>query len=184
MQTPVIVVLLLFSSLFHNPDCISSDVLLEWNPYYSLQWTDFRGAPGAEAHGDAGAVVSIKARPYVVKGKVRYDVRAFFNREKSWKRDTSDLLLAHEQLHFDIAEVYARKIRERIHDLERQGVNDVKTYNAAVRELLGESDRADRRYDAETLHGAMTNVQAKWKADVEQELVRLYRFRKERRIIR
>src|SRR5687767_8341950 len=109
---------------------------ISWNEFYRLQWHDFQGKPGDESIGDAGAVVQIKAKPFIVKKKINYDVVALFNKRKSWTRDQSDALLAHEQLHFDIAEVYARKIRKKIEELNRRGVNDIKTYNAAIHELL------------------------------------------------
>src|SRR5687768_6828529 len=85
---------------------------ITWNEFYRLQWHDFQGEPQENSIGDAGTVVQIKAKPYLVKKQVRYDVYALFNRKKSWARDYSESLLAHEQLHFDIAELYARKIRK------------------------------------------------------------------------
>src|SRR5688500_17461053 len=97
--------------------------LLSWNEFYSLQWHDFMGEPDENRMGDAGTAVQIKAKPFLVKRRIKYDVTAFFNRRKSWARDQSPSLLAHEQLHFDIAELYARKIRKKIKELNDQGVN-------------------------------------------------------------
>jgi hypothetical protein len=90
-----------------------SQDLIEWNEYYSLTWEDFQGTPDKQAIGDAGTAVQIKAKPFYVKDQVQYDVEALFNRKKSWSRGKSESLLQHEQLHFDIAELYARKIRKK-----------------------------------------------------------------------
>lgn len=157
--------------------------LLTWNEFYKLQWHDFQGVPDENRMGDAGTVVQIKAKPFLVKKEIKYDVVALFNRGKSWARDQSPALLAHEQLHFDIAELYARKIRKKIKELNRRGVNEIKVYNAAIHELLQESNEIDEQYDLETLHGAMSRKQAAWREKVRQELTSLHAYKKSRRII-
>lgn len=156
---------------------------LSWNEFYRLQWDDFQGEPDKNSLGDAATAVQIKAKPFLVKKKIQYDVVALFNRKKSWYRDQSASLLAHEQLHFDIAELYARKIRRKIDEMNKQGINDIKTYNAAIQELLAESNEVDRQYDVETLHGAMTRKQAAWSSKVKAELASLKKYRKMKRVI-
>lgn len=157
--------------------------LLLWNEFYKLQWDDFQGGPDKGSLGDAGTAVQIKAKPYLVKKEIRYDVEALFNRRKSWVRDTSPSLLAHEQLHFDIAELYARKIRKKIRELQKQRVKDIRTFNNEIQALLLESNEVDERYDLETLHGALSRKQAHWSARVKQELASLNSFRKSKRVI-
>jgi hypothetical protein len=154
-----------------------------WNEYYKLGWHDFQGKRTEDAIGDAGSVVQIKAKPYLVKNKVWYEVTALFLRHKSWVSGKSEALLAHEQLHFDIAELYARKIRKKIQAMSSQGNNDIKIYNAAIQELLEESDRLDKQYDTETLHGAMVRKQKTWETKINGELRSLEHFKKSRRVI-
>lgn len=156
---------------------------LSWNEFYKLQWDDFRGEPDPSSHGDAATAVLIKAKPFLVRKEISYDVVAVFNRSKSWIRDTSPSLLAHERLHFDIAELYARKIRKKISELKASGVDDIKTFNAAIEQLLHESNAVDIQYDAETLHGAMSKKQASWEEKVADELDRLERYKKVKRFI-
>lgn len=156
---------------------------LSWNEFYKLQWDDFQGEPDKHSLGDAGTAVKIRAKPFLVKNRIRYDVVASFNRKKSWARDKSASLLAHEQLHFDIAELYARKIRKKISELSDRGVNDISVYNAAIQQLLLESNEADEQYDMETLHGALSKKQTAWTAKVKNELAALQRYKKTRRVI-
>jgi predicted secreted Zn-dependent protease len=162
---------------------IKSDNTLEWNEFYKLQWSDFQGPRGESAIGDAGTAVKIKAVPFYVGKKIEYDVFAYFDRKKSWSTDRSDELLAHEQLHFDIAELYARKIRKKVRQLQKSGVNEVDVFNSHIRVLLEESNNEDLRYDAETLHGAMVKKQAMWAKQVKEELDALSDYKKEKRII-
>lgn len=161
----------------------SEDEYIEWNPFYQLHWNDFRGEPAPGAAGDAGAVVKIQAKPYRVKNEVFYDVKALFNRDRSWVRDGSDLLLEHERLHFDLAELYARKVRQRIEQLKHNRVKDIGVFNAEIRKLLDESNDVDIRYDVETLHGAMSRRQKEWNLYVHSELKVLEPFARKRKVV-
>ena len=184
-KTIVLFLFLLLPHLHsHSQDNVDAALdELSWNEYYRLQWDDFQGEPDKNSLGDAATAVRIKAKPFIVKKKIHYDVVAIFTRNKSWYRDTSPELLAHEQLHFDIAELYARKIRRQIAEMKRQGVNDIKTFNTAIHELLLESNLVDAQYDAETLHGAMTRKQAAWSDKIKGELASLKKFGKTKRVI-
>ena len=156
---------------------------LSWNEFYKLQWHDFQGEPDEQSVADAATSFSINAKPFLVKKEVHYDVVAVFNRDKSWVRDKSSSLLAHEHLHFDIAELYARKIRKKISELKDRGIEDIKVFNASIQELLQESNEVDRQYDLETLHGALSKKQETWRKNVKEELAQLRDYRKMKRVI-
>jgi hypothetical protein len=161
----------------------STPQVLEWNEYYNLSWRDFKGKRPGDAAGDAGTVVQIKAKPFLVKNKVDYDVYALFVKDKSWAEAFTAPLLAHEKLHFDIAELYARKIRKKIADMQAQKITDVDAYNLSIQELLQESNEMDMQYDVETLHGAMVEKQKEWAEKVKAELNGLRKFKKKKRVI-
>jgi hypothetical protein len=179
----VLFIVFVTSHSFGQPATGNNKDIIEWNEFYTLTWDDFQGQPTAESIGDAGSVVQIKAKPFYVKKKIVYDVYAYFNKKKSWASDQSDLLLKHEQLHFDIAELYARKIRKQISDMQARGVNDVKVYNAAIQQLLEESNKVDIDYDAETLHGSLLKKQAIWSDKIGAELLLLKDYKKQKRVI-
>jgi hypothetical protein len=179
-----IAALLFLSSLFfsftNNPE---ANQVIVWSEYRPLTWEDFQGKRSDDAAGDAGTVVQIKAKPYMVKDEVKYDVSAVFVVNKSWADAQTNELLAHEQLHFDIAELYARKIRKVIAALSEVGEDDVKVYNRAIQKLLRESNEVDIQYDLETLHGAMLKRQAEWNKEIKGELKALEKFKKHRQVI-
>jgi hypothetical protein len=170
-----------FSFTFiNNPDAME---VIVWNEYRPLTWEDFQGKRSEDAAGDAGTVVQIKAKPYMVKDQVKYDVAAVFVKTKSWRDAETKELLAHEQLHFDIAELYARKIRKVIAAYEEAGEHDIKKYNRVVQKLLYESNEIDIQYDLETLHGALQKKQSEWTANIHEELKSLSQFKKHRQVI-
>ena len=154
-------------------------VYKEWQQFNPLKWEDFKGSRPQQFHGDAGTMVKIKAVPYLVRKKIYYDVYTLFNKSESWALEKSPQLLAHEQLHFDIAELYARKIRKRIQQLSGDKKNDLKVYNQEIRKLLNESNEFDRLYDIETLHGIMIKKQLEWQEKVKNALVALKDFAKQ-----
>jgi hypothetical protein len=163
------------AALFEG-DPVDRKRYIEWNPHFRLSWDNFNGKPSSGSKGDAGSVIAIETYPSVNNGKVHFQVYALFNREKSWYSDTSQSLLAHEQLHFDLAELYARKIRKKVSELSANGVKDFEVYNREVEKLLIQSNEADIRYDLETLHGGIKEKQLIWKGQVESGLLKLSSF--------
>lgn len=173
-------ILILISTLFFSAstsDRSGNDLV--WDATTMLTWDDFQGKPDVTAKGDAASKVSIRATPYKKQTKLYYDVNTIFHRNQSWCKTPSVDLLRHEQIHFDIAELYARKARMAISSLKRKGVRDVKVYNAAISEIFEESNLFDAQYDHETVHGASRKKQTEWEYSVRIELMLLNRFTKE-----
>jgi hypothetical protein len=183
MKKSIAALLFLSCFLFGFTTKNESNEVIVWNEYRPLTWEDFQGKRTEDAAGDAGTVVQIKAKPYMVKNQVKYDVAAIFVKTKSWSDAQTKELLAHEQLHFDIAELYARKIRKAVAELADAGEDDVKDYNRAIQKLLHESNEIDLRYDLETLHGALVNKQAAWAKDVKNQLKDLAQYKKHKQVI-
>jgi uncharacterized Fe-S cluster-containing MiaB family protein len=92
-------------------------------------------------------------------------------------------LLEHEQLHFDLGEVYARKIRKKVVELTRKGVKDVNLFNEAIHEILKESSETDQQYDTETLHGALDKQQEEWRKKINADLTALMPYKKQKRVV-
>lgn len=82
-------------------------------------------------------------------------------RNESWTKDTtSDAVLAHEQLHFDIAEVYGRKLRKAIRNVsDRQP----ESFSKVIQPIFAEEIKMQDQYDRETSHGTYTNRQDAWR---------------------
>jgi hypothetical protein len=152
--------------------------VLLWDENKVLTWRDFLGKPDPLAKGDAASKVSIRATPLKRGKQLHYDVNTVFHRNDSWCKTPSAELLKHEQVHFDIAELYARKARKKISSLKREGVRDVKVYNAAISRIFDESNLTDAEYDRETVHGASRKKQTEWEYSIRIELMLLNRFSK------
>src|SRR5690606_30202906 len=89
-----------------------------------LSWNDFKSAPNQSSsfHANTSAGISyswgIKNSNGIIE--LNYEVLSFFNPENSWVKPGSDnkYLLQHEQLHFDITELHARKLRKKLSEIK------------------------------------------------------------------
>jgi len=152
-------------------DCI------EWKEGQRLTWLDFKGTPKRlspnEALTDSGMSIELKCD----NNTSEVIVKCFFDRSKSWTKDTeSAYLLAHEQLHFDITELFVRKLRKQLSDIGNncRYLNDhvEKYYHQNYKEYVAYQDA----YDRESNHSINKEKQAFWEQKVATDLEALKPF--------
>jgi hypothetical protein len=101
-----------------------SDSIIIWNKQRKINWDDFKSETKSDAlnYQDALAYVNLSIKFYPselsCKNVNQIQILAQMYKMTSWvgAKTFSDELLNHEQTHFDIAELYARKIRKAIAD--------------------------------------------------------------------
>lgn len=175
------VLLLPFLSTFFFPATSSTKTADEivWNSARKLSWDDFRCAPLGGRLTGAATYASIKAVPRVVNSwnnKLDVEVKAIFRCDKSWAKEqakTSDYLLNHEQRHFDIAEIFARKIRQELDEYRITAKNYQGIKKAVIEKWFQEYDAYDRSYDKFTVHGLNSERQEQWNQDIDEQLANL-----------
>ena len=79
-------------------------------------------------------------------------------------------VLGHEQTHFDLAEVHARRMRRTFGSLARPCVQSDAELSTLARRLTQEEKAEQRRYDAETNHGLRGDEQAAWSVQTRRRL--------------
>ncbi|MDB5233349.1 MAG: hypothetical protein JWR44_342 [Hymenobacter sp.] len=153
-----------------------------WSASRPLTLADFVGHPGPSDRLAASTSSNIQAgaacRDFVFTGTVT----ATFDPATSWFRNpnspTAATLLRHEQVHFDITEVYARIMRQRM--LVFQGKADCNklqpAFNNFTKGVYAEWDKEQNRYDAETNHGLNAARQAYWEKQTQVKLAQLETF--------
>lgn len=152
-------------------DCIT------WQADRPLTWADFKGRPAAsspnKAMTDSGLSIAFSC-----DGKVsEVVIGCYFTPGKSWTKVTdNDRLLAHEQLHFDITELFARKLRSRLSalgtDCERVNKEIGRLYDHNYDDYM----KYQQRYDKETRHSIEEAEQKRWEKKVADELRQLEEF--------
>lgn len=174
-KLPAIFFLLLLLA-FRGP----SEPVISWEAGYRLSWEDFQGAvdPLRPIGVESVTQVIIDLRSRMENQQVQFTVSCLFEKNSSWTASThSSYLLNHEQLHFDIAEVYARKLRKALADIK--GLNH-KNYEPRVREVyrkvLREHNDIQDQYDRETRHSQNKEKQAEWNEKVSLMLEQTAEF--------
>ncbi len=162
--------------------CLSQEIVetIPWQSQYRLKWSDFRGPVPVDAVPAATTASGISYRysANLMHHEVDLDfeVTAYFYPDESWYRPSvcDDNVLAHEQLHFDISELYARKMRFK---LERTAFSEnvKKEIRDIYQETLNELKDFQEKYDWETNFSRNLETQAKWNARIAEALERTSR---------
>lgn len=147
---------------------------IEWSKDRKLRRADFRGAATLQSGLGARNFITIQAAWTCDGDRLNANIRAMFDSGRSTWPGTlsSSLLLQHEQTHFDIAEIFARKIRSHLAQL-----TDVCTRRggtiplaAIVEDYQHELDQEHARYDRQTTFGADAKAQWTWTSETMKAL--------------
>lgn len=165
---------------------LAKDDGIQWAVKRPLVWADFKGDPPS----NTGQVAAETAYTLIhgtrcTRSAFEYRVIAAFRPNQSWVRQPmlktpadSTRALRHEQTHFNLTEVHARRLRRYYAELIapcRSTTNDL----AAAAERIGRDEKAAQdRYDSETDHGRNAKEQAFWDKEVEAQLAALAKYAK------
>lgn len=151
-----------------------------WSDWYRLEWADFEGAP----HDDESiAALSNIGLPYSFdtdgEGILTVNINVCFFRGESWykKDQENNVLLQHEQLHFDIAEMHRRLI---VKELVQANLTK-NNYKAKLEEIIErvwyrDYKLSQKKYDEETGYSRMFKPQINWNKYVSQQLRNLEEY--------
>lgn len=171
------VCLLFFQSLS------GQDGRIPWIEGQKLTWDDFqsveKGRNRFAAESSCGLFYSLTQEG----DRTRVTVFAYFIPDESWvvAAKKNERLLAHEQLHFDIAELWARKMKKSFakYELPVQSFIKQKADRKMKEEyarFFKEMMKMQQRYDHETVHGTKEREQEKWERDIKRNLDALSQF--------
>jgi hypothetical protein len=162
------IIQILLSLIFCSPFFITNDTTqFSWSVDRKLIWSDFKGKPDKLNPASALTYSDIKIGASFIDGKVAVTVQNFFDTKLSWsKNKTSTTLLAHEQVHFDITEIYTRKIRIKLNTIASEETIRNGTLNKESSSLLKEWKAFQKKYDDETNHGIIADKQKEWEEKV------------------
>lgn len=168
---------LLIPLILWNFSVWAQEETIEWHPDHRLSWEDFRGDP---VENSPAAAITASGISYYFStyedhnGElgIRYTVTTHFYPEKSWYHPHlgDRVILSHEQLHFDIAELFARKMRAELASTRftRNVKEEVREIYRKINEELAEFQR---RYDDETDYSRDYEAQLIWNELIAQALL-------------
>lgn len=141
--------------------------MIPWLGGNQLSWGDFQGADPHNGYAATTRYTIVYKYNWDDAGKLTFSVSCIFDKGLSWKQahDLTPDLLRHEQLHFDVAEIYARKIRQAfarytaLHKYSAATDTDLKRIFDG---LMAECCRFNDLYDTDTDHSKIKNKQDEW----------------------
>lgn len=156
--------------------------LLHWQADYQLQFSDFQGAPKPD-RGSCSSHCTLGMDNKFDKDAqknvlIEVSVHNIFTKNKSWIKKGDQKMLHHERGHFDLSEVYARKLRKKIREEHLTYGNYRGVLHRLHQQTLKELDARRNKYSAETMIGNNEKAQEKWQQAIQQELRELSDFRK------
>ena len=143
---------------------------ISWDSKTKLTWDDFQGTPDDESEFASVTDWGITCNYTVSENYMEFFVNCFFDKNNSWTKSGSAYILKHEQGHFDIGEIYARRLRKALAtadlNTENAEAKISEIYNSISAECAAEQDR----YDAETNHSINEQKQAEWLVRIDAGL--------------
>jgi len=148
-----------------------------WTEIKKLTWADFQGVPIENAAEVAMATSSVEYSYYTKNKQVFWTVLAKYYPKLSWSKKSkqSAYILQHEQLHFDITELYARLFRKRLAE-NIKSTGDLSKISGISSTIMKEWQEEQDDYDKETNHSMNEKKQAEWNLNLKQRLDALKEF--------
>lgn len=157
---------------FAQPD----DDLINWSPGRKLRWTDYLAEPDTRSGAAASTSTQIGFEYHVRDNKLTYTITCRFSRTKSWGRYKNDYILSHEQGHFDIAEVFTRKLVKAISGYSFNPASYKNDLRDIYTGIMSDKEKLQQEYDSETDYSRNKPKQEEWLKKIKNMLDELERF--------
>lgn len=168
---------LFFMSLTTRPSETKHQI--DWKENQLLSWEDFKGTISKSSPYDAYTMSGVSTEYSGEGNEMKVNIRAVFNQKDSKKKKGMDsaYLLNHEQRHFDITEVFARRLRKTVSEITFSSYKQIDNeMTAVIRKNVREWNKIQNTYDKETQHSKNKTKQAEWNQKIDDWLNELSDF--------
>lgn len=171
MKTARFLLLAFFTLLIYGRS-FSQDTI-NWRPDYKLKWEDFQAKPDTTSEHGAVSTIQTKYSSTNTEKDFTFKVYCFFEKKKSWVKIYTNEGLIHEQGHFNISEIFARKLIVAFKNYKFNPTTVAQDLKKIFTQIKLERAALDNLYDKETdFHRDSVN-QEKWNKKIAEELSRL-----------
>jgi hypothetical protein len=174
MQKLVTLILLTISQISFAQN--KNEELITWSGDKKLNWSDYKGRVQTGSDAAASTATYLGIEYNFTRNGFDYKITCSFSKTRSWGLHKTDYILAHEQGHFDIAEIFARKLNKQMSEY----VFNKNTFKDDLKKiymsLTTEKDAFQNQYDRETNHSINKEKQSEWLKKIEGMLKELKAF--------
>lgn len=150
-----------------------------WDENRKLEWVDFQSK--TQPNTSKTAATTFCGISYLLNSSTKkftskqVKIESFFVPSKSWAHleHRTNLILMHEQSHFDIAELFARRFRKIISDKTM----DAKALQKYYTEIYDDYKNYQQDYETATNHGRIREKQFEYSAKIDAEIEKLSDFK-------
>ena len=173
------ILLFFFVFIFHNFVNAQNKDEIIWKEGERLSWKDFQGKPEPR-FAAASTTYKLVAHIAAEDQKSIFIIHAVFYKDQSWKKTKwiNESVLSHEQTHYDIVELFARKLREKTSKLKGKNAEELEK---RFLELYGQTDQEmdefQDLYDTETNGSMNGEKQREWEKKLKAGLDSLSKFK-------
>ncbi|GGG27262.1 hypothetical protein [Hymenobacter glacieicola] len=145
-----------------------------WHPARRLKQADFKGSTDNRPF--AAATSSNIRYHYAgtpLQGTVQFTIETYFDCQESYFKPTSQAAytLAHEQVHFDITELYSRRLAKALQEQVANTQELERKQQEIYRQLISEAQLLQDKYDSEVY--ADNDKLPAWQTKIAQDLTAL-----------
>ncbi len=148
----------------------ANEELLEWNSSKKLTWADYKGKVDRNSDAAASTTTYLAIEYHIKNSNFSYTIQSRFSKTRSWGLHKTAYILSHEQGHFDIAEVFARKLHMKMSTYKFNSKTFEKDLKKIYQDILDEKEKTQNDYDRETRHSINKEKQAEWLKKIEKML--------------
>ncbi|PWT70349.1 MAG: hypothetical protein C5B59_20760 [Bacteroidetes bacterium] len=163
------IVFIFISSIFTNSPR-QGNSFIDWNPKRKLAWSDFKAPPDNAVKAAALTSTNIKIDAGFENNSFQYHIHCMFDKSKSWGRVKNDYVLQHEQGHFDIAEIYARKLNKMLKSYKPHDSDPSKDVTKIYQNVMQGYNEEQNLYDQETNFSIDHTKQEEWLRKIDNGL--------------
>ncbi len=141
---------------------IESKEFIPWMHNHRLIWDDFQCAPKKNGDAVASTSTSLGIAYQLKNGELTYQLTCAFSKTKSWGLVKTNYILAHEQGHFDITEIYTRKLHQALLEYEFDRKTYQRDINRIYQKIVTEKETLQNLYDKQSDHSRNKKTQMAW----------------------
>lgn len=150
-----------------------NDDVIQWKSTYRLNWSDFKAPPPANAANAALTSSGIMMKFGTDGESLHYEISCNFVKNNSWGRIRNEHILAHEQGHFDIAEIFARKLNKELKAYRFNSRSVSKDVNNIYKNVMDQLLQMQNLYDEQTDFSRNFGQQKEWLEKIDNYLTAL-----------
>jgi hypothetical protein len=151
--------------VFVTTNCFSqqnNEELIDWKSSQQLKWSDYKGSPNPSSDAAAATTTYLGIEYNIDGNALTYKIQCRFSKTRSWGRSQTEYLLAHEQGHFDIAEIFARRLHKKMSEYKYNESSFRTDLKAIYDGITSGKENMQNQYDLETDHSRKKDEQSAW----------------------